>query len=52
LRAHEIDIWSDIRPGILLTEEEQAAKREAKESMTMLDRILYVPKSFFTSLIL
>jgi len=52
LRVNEIDIWTGIRPGILLTEEEQAAKRESKAKMTMVDRILYVPKSFVTSLII
>lgn len=52
LRANEIDIWSGIRPGVLLTEEEQAANREARANMTTADRIIAVPKAFVTSLIL
>jgi hypothetical protein len=51
LRANEIDIWSGIRPGVLLTEEEQAAKREIRANMTVAQRILSVPKALVSSLI-
>jgi len=50
LRASEIDIWSGIRPGVLLTEEQQAEKRAEQQKMTTMDKILYVPKSFVYSL--
>jgi yeast amino acid transporter len=52
LRANEIDIWTGIRPNILLTEKEQAEKREARAKMTVADRILHVPKAFLTSLVI
>lgn len=51
MRANEIDIWTGIRPNILLTEEEQAEKREARAKMTVADRVLHVPKAFLTSLV-
>lgn len=50
LRKDEIDIWTGIRPGILLSEEEQAERRAARHKMTMLDRILYIPKNLIFSL--
>ena len=52
MRVNEIDIWTGIRPGILLNEEQQAERREARGHMTMLDRILYIPKSFLTGLVI
>ena len=52
MSANEIDIWTGIRPNILLTEEEQAEKRDADAKMTVVDRILYVSKAFLTSLVL
>jgi hypothetical protein len=50
LRANEIDIWSGIRPGVLLDEEQVAEKRAAREKMTIKDHAIAIPKAFISSL--
>lgn len=50
LHADEIDIISGTRPGVLLTEEQQAERRAERERRTWLDRILYVPKQLIYAL--
>jgi len=50
LRANEIDIWSGIRPGVLLNEEQIAEKRAEREKLTTMDHIIAIPKAFATSL--
>jgi len=50
LRKHEIDIWSGIRDNVLLSEEEVAEKRAARDKMTLKDHVIEIPKSFISSL--